>query len=77
MSDLLPSAPRLFLKCGLLHRQVLGHRIPIFCVESLAVQLSVSGLLQGVVDYLNLVFSIVDALSDFEQSAVERNLSHP
>ena len=50
MSDLLPSAPRLFLKCGLLHRQVLYHRIQrlIFCVESLAVQLPVSGFSQGI-----------------------------
>ena len=43
LSDVLPSASRLFLNCGLLHthRQVLGQRIQfqrsIFCAESLAV----------------------------------------
>ena len=46
MSDVLPSAPRLFLKCGLLHRQVLGQRIQlqrsIFCAESLAVHTAVA-----------------------------------
>ena len=46
------AAPRYFLKCGLVHRQVLGHRIrrSIIFVESLAVQLPASGLLQGIVD---------------------------
>ena len=46
MNDVLPSAPRLFLKvkCGLLHRQ--GQRIQfqrsIFCAESLAVHTAVA-----------------------------------
>ena len=64
MSDVLSSAPRLFLKCGLPHRQVLGQRIQfqrsIVCAESLAVHTetlqlpasdrSDSDLLQGIVD---------------------------
>ena len=46
MRDVLPSAPRFFLKCGLLHREVLGQRIQfqrsIFCAESLAVHTAVA-----------------------------------
>ena len=46
MSDVLPSAPRLFLKCGLLHRQVLSERLQflrsISCAESLAVHTAVA-----------------------------------
>ena len=80
MSDVLPSATRLFLKCCLLQRQVLGQRIQrsIFCVESLAVQSAVACVWlvaksQGIVDRWNSIPQprFLDAFSLPRLQAVE------